>query len=330
MPKPYRPVDPSQLRTYSVAERAHLSAVERFAGLPEPGGGVAALIDALPDFLGAAALRTLVQRIVEARRADRPVVWALGAHVIKVGCSPVVVDLIRRGVVTAVAMHGATAIHDLEVAAFGQTSEDVAETIRTGMFGMVRETAAWYGKAARSAAQRSTGLGEALGRIIEEHDFPHRDFSILAEAVRAGIPATVHVAVGTDTVHMLPDVDGAALGQASMHDFRLICDVVCDLAPAPGSEVGGVWCNIGSAVILPEVFLKAVAVARNLGADLDAMTTANLDMLRHYRPGQNVLTRPVASGRGLEIVGQHEILLPLLRMAILERQASVADTAEQG
>jgi len=319
MKRKYEPIDPTKLKTYSIRDRAHKAETGAFAKLPPPGAAAGALLDSLPGFLGAEQFRAVVDGIVAARQADRPVVWALGAHVVKVGCSPIVIDLIERGIVTAVAVNGATPIHDLEIATVGQTSEEVADSIGSGQFGMVAETAALVGEALDRAAQTGEGLGRSLGRVLVESGAPNLRYSILAAAHRTGIPLTVHVAIGTDTVHMLAPVDGAKLGAATMTDFRIICDVVGDLAAAKGSPTGGVWCNIGSAVVLPEVFLKAVAVARNLGADLEAMHTANFDMIHHYRPGQNVLTRPVAPGHGHQVIGQHEILLPLLRQALIER-----------
>lgn len=343
MAKDYQPVDLSKLRTYSIGRRAHKFDAAAAARLPEKGTGFRDWWESLPGYLGADSLRKLVAAILDARRADRPVVFALGAHVIKVGCGPVVVDLIDRGLVTAVAMNGATAIHDVEVAAFGQTSEEVAETIRDGSFGMVQETPAFFAEAcARSGA--GLGLGAALGEHLERTSPPNARLSILAAARRAGIPCTVHVALGTDTIHMHDNVAASDLAARSSLDFRLICGVVADLGPTslntspqtsfnaspltkggPGGvnpddaqSAAGVWVNVGSAVLLPEVFLKAVAVARNLGANLDAITTADLDMIRHYRPGQNVTGRPVQAGRGLRITGHHEILLPLLRQALVE------------
>ena len=319
MKRNYQPIDPAKLKTYSIRDRAHKAQTGAFATLPPPGAAAATLLDSLPRFLGADQFRAVVDAIVAARRADRPVVWALGAHVVKVGCSPLVIDLLERGIVTALALNGATPIHDLEIATVGQTSEEVAQTIRTGQFGMVAETAALIAQALDRAAQTGQGLGRSLAQVLVESEAPNLQHSILAAAHAADIPLTVHVAIGTDTVHMLAPIDGAKLGAATMTDFRLICDVVRDMAPAKGSPTGGVWCNIGSAVVLPEVFLKAVAVARNLGADLDAMHTANFDMIRHYRPEQNVLTRPVAPDHGHQIYGHHEIMLPLLRQALIER-----------
>ena len=315
------PLDLTKLRLRSAHERPHLVDVGRFARLPSRGASVAEWLDALPGFLGAARLRAAVDAIVAARRADRAVVFAFGAHVIKVGCGPVVIDLLRRGVVTAIACNGATSIHDVEAAMLGATSEDVGESIRDGSFGMVRETFEFFAEAARRGAEADTGLGRAVGALIRERRLPHAGLSVLAAAAELDVPACVHVAIGTDTVHMAADADGATLGRASLADFRRLCAVAVHLGAAAPAGPGGVWCNIGSAVVLPEVFLKVVAVVRNLGADLDAMNTINMDMIRHYRPGQNVLTRPLIDGRGFELLGHHEIMLPLLRQAIIERMA---------
>ncbi|MBU0717514.1 MAG: hypothetical protein KJ749_04635 [Planctomycetes bacterium] len=322
MTQPYRPIDLSRLKTYSIDRRHHKASAEVVAALPEPGASAAQLLASFPDYLGARALRRVVAAMVEAVRHNRPVVVAFGAHVIKVGCGPILVDLIRRGIVKAVAGNGACAIHDMEMATRGETSEEVADTIRDGSFGMVGETLGFFDEAAALAKREAIGLGAAVGQLLIDRKALHADRSVFAAAYEVGIPATVHVALGTDTVHMSPGADGAAIGAASMYDFRLICDVVADLGATGNSDVGGVWLNVGSAVLMPEVFLKAVSIARNLGADLDAMTTANFDMIRHYRPQQNVVTRPVAPGRGHEVVGHHEILLPLLRQAVIEGLAS--------
>lgn len=318
MTRPYKPIDPSRLRTYSATRRGHKSDVSLMASSTEPGATVAELMAAWPRHLGAQAFRAVVDAIVAAVRHDRPVVAAFGAHVLKVGCGPILIDLIERGVIRAIATNGACAIHDMELATLGETSEEVADTIRDGRFGMVSETMTFFDRAVQVAAGESIGLGASVARLLAGEKLPHADRSVFAAAGRAGIPATVHVAIGTDTVHMSAGADGAALGAASMSDFRLICDVVSDLGATGGADVGGVWINIGSAVVLPEVFLKAVAVARNLGSDLDAMTTANFDMIRHYRPSQNVVIRPAAKGRGHEVIGHHEIMLPLLRQAVID------------
>jgi hypothetical protein len=313
------PADLSKLKLHSVSQRPHLVDVARFPSLTGPGATVSDWLDALPDFLGARNLRGAIDAILTARRADRPVVFATGAHFIKVGCGPIVADLIRRGVVTAIAANGAMAIHDVEVAMLGATSEDVAEAIRDGSFGMVRETMDFFAEAARGGAANQTGLGRAVGALIRERKLPHAHLSVLAAADELDVPACIHVALGTDTIHMAPNLRAEELGAASMTDFRRLCAVVAELGAATTNGPGGVWCNIGSAVIMPEVFLKAVAVARNLGHNLDAMNTVNLDMFRHYRPQQNVLTRPVTRGRSFDLVGQHEIQLPLLRQAIIDK-----------
>jgi hypothetical protein len=201
----------------------------------------------------------------------------------------------------------------------GATSEDVADTIQDGRFGMVRETAEFFAEAAKLAAQENSGYGKAIGRLIRSRNLSNAGYSVLAVAAELNIPATVHVAIGTDTVHMPAMADGAAIGAATLTDFRIVCEVVSKMGAPKKGEAGGVWCNVGSAVLLPEVFLKAVSVARNLGADLDALVSVNLDQLRHYRPSQNVVGRPVAKGKGHDLAGHHEILLPLLRQAIIEQ-----------
>ena len=309
----------------SIHERGHKVAASAVGRLTEPGCGFLEWLEAWPDFLGAAEFKQTVAAVVAARRAGRPVAFAFGGHVVKTGCSPLVVDLIERGVITAIATNGSGAIHDLELADTGATSEEVADTIRDGSFGMVRETCQQMNRAARDGAS-GVGLGRAVGDLIESGDAPHKRLSIMGAAARCNIPASVHVAIGTDTVHMVAEADGAAIGQASMIDFRMIAGVVADMAAQPVGTAGGVWLNIGSAVILPEVFLKAVSIAANLGHDLSAMHTANFDMLRHYRPTQNVTLRPVAAGHGHQVIGHHEILLPLFRQAVLEGLKGRADS----
>lgn len=322
MARRYKPVDLSSLKTYSVSHRQHKSSVTTSPVLPSPGATAVELLRSFPPYLGANSFREVVRFVVGAVRAQRPVVAAFGAHVVKVGCAPILVDMMRRGIISAISTNGAGAIHDVELAVGGETSEEVADTIRDGSFGMVEETFEFFDKVSRLCQEGSLGLGEAVGRLLIDRNAVNRHQSIFAAAVELGIPACVHVALGTDTVHMSPRADGAAMGEASLRDFRLICDVVRHLAGQNGS--GGVWLNLGSAVVLPEVFLKAVSIARNLGADLSSMVTANFDMIRHYRPHQNVVTRPVTGKRGFEVIGHHEIMLPLLRMAILEELGAQA------
>jgi hypothetical protein len=303
-----RRFDLSKLRMRPIREREHLVRAERFARLPDAIPGFGGFVESLPDVYAGADWKTFVRRIVEARRGGRPVVLALGAHVVKCGLSPVILDLMRRRIVTALALNGAGAIHDLEVAAIGETSEDVAKTLLDGTFGLVRETPELMNRAAARACREKIGFGCALGEIVREEKLARRDLSLLAAGVELDVPVTVHVCIGADTVHLHPGTDGAALGEATLRDFRRICEIVAGLD-------GGVWANVGCAVVLPEVFLKAVSAALNLGYRLDGILTVDLDMIRHYRPMTNVVQRP--PGRGISIVGQHEILLPLLRQSLL-------------
>jgi hypothetical protein len=280
-------------------------------GRPGPGEPwFANWLDTLPRVLGADALRRLCDAIVRAASSGHPIVAALGGHVVKTGCGAYLVDWINRGILTGLALNGSAAIHDLELAIAGKTSEDVGSRLMAGTFGFARETSELFALACARAASESTGLGSALGEIILEHGGPGLDSSLLVAARRASIPLTVHVAIGTDIVHMTPALDGAAMGQAALADFRSLCEVVARMA-------GGVWLNIGSAVVMPEVFLKAVSIARNLGHSLDGMTTANLDFDQKYRGLLNVLERPGA--QGIALTGHHEILIPLLHAAVLSR-----------
>ena len=255
-------------------------------------------------------LKQLRDAIVAAHAGGRPVLAAIGGHVIKTGCGPYLNDWIERGILTGVAMNGSAAIHDLELAIAGHTSEDVGPRLSAGTFGFARETSELFAAACDRAAGTGTGLGAALGEVILEHGGPGLDASLLVAARRAGVPATVHVAIGTDIVHMTPRLDGAALGRATLDDFRTLCGLVARLE-------GGVWLNLGSAVVMPEVFLKTVAIARNLGFSLDGMTTANLDFQQQYRGRLNVLDRP--GGAGIALTGHHELLIPLLHAAVVAR-----------
>ncbi len=306
--KSYQPIDLSRLKMISIADRRHKVRLEDLAVPAAPEADAAAFFESLPNTPATDGLRQLSRAIVAAAKADAPVVIAFGGHVVKCGLGPVIIDLMERGLVTAVATHGAGAIHDLELAFHGQTSEDPALSMRDGAFGMVEETPGYMNAAARLGRHR--GFGQAIGDLINDDpkEFPHADKSIFAAASRLDCTATVHVAIGADTVHMHPEADGAAIGEASLLDFRKLCSVVSDMAR-------GVWINLGSAVILPEVFMKAYTVAANLGAKLDKMVTANLDQIQHYRPRENVLNRP--TDRGIAVTGRHEILLPMLRQLIL-------------
>jgi hypothetical protein len=307
----YREADLSKLQISSVADRPTRVTVADFARPLDP-AAARAVIASLPDQLAAKALREVVARTAAARRSGRPVVAMCGGHVIKVGVTPCLIALIERGIVTHVAMNGAAAIHDVEIARNGRTSEDVEAHLHQGRFGMVDETGEFMNATLADGARRGEGLGECWGRAVEEARAPHRDVSLLAAAWRAGIPATVHVAIGTDTIHHHPRCDGAALGETTLRDFRILAGT---LAEARGAVV----LNLGSAVLMPEVFLKALSVARNLGADLSGLTTVNFDQIQHYRPRLNVVERPTRGegARGYSLTGHHEIMLPLFAAAVL-------------
>ena len=248
--------------------------------------------------------------MVRAHDEGRPVVAAMGGHVVKTGCGPYLIDWISRGVLKGVVMNGSAAIHDLELAIAGRTSEDVGPRLMAGTFGFASETSELFANACDLAATDGLGLGRALGQVVTEHGGPGLDSSLLVAAHRSGVPLTVHVAVGTDIVHMTPKLDGASLGKATLDDFRGLCRLVATMA-------GGVWLNLGSAVVLPEVFLKAIAIVRNLGLSLDGLTTANLDFSQQYRGLLNVLQRPGAEG--IALTGHHEIMIPLLHAAVVAR-----------
>jgi len=317
-PEPPHPFEPMLgVRTYPLAERPSLVRIEDFCEVPEPIAGFGEFVDSLPDIYAGTAFKELVERVVRARIAGRPVAVALGAHVLKVGLAPLLIDLLRRGVITDVAMNSAGAIHDFEIATAGCTSEDVDAQLSSGRFGFADETGRGLAAGARRGAHprggEEPGFGRGLGRTLLELDAPHKALSVCAEAVRLSAGITVHACLGADIVHMHPATSGADIGAASMADFRHVCKLVHGLD-------GGVWINVGCAVVLPEVFLKAVSVALNLGATLDGMTTANLDMIRQYRAETNVVRRP--PGRGITIIGQHELLLPLLRQALLAKLAA--------
>lgn len=313
MPFNYEEFDLSGIHTYPLASRHSKARAEDFARPVERGAGFKAWFDALPDILGAQDLRRVVRAVVAARKRDGGIIWGLGAHVIKTGVSPVLIDLMRRGYVSAMAMNGAGIIHDFEVALSGATSEDVDESLGPGRFGMAEETGGLLNDAIRRGAERGQGLGQSVAAFLSERNPPHADRSLAVAAHRLGIPITVHVAIGTDVIHMHPAASGAAIGETSLRDFRYFTSAVARLR-------GGVYLNCGSAVVLPEVFLKAVALARNQGLTLEGLTTVNIDFLRMYRPHTNVVTRPIAgtNGVGISLVGHHEILIPLIAAAVIE------------
>jgi hypothetical protein len=304
--KPLPPLDLSRTRALPLASRESKADLGSFRAPAAADATAAELLDSLPDFLGARSLRELALRIALSHRRGAHVVLAMGGHIVKVGGGPVVIDLIERGIVSALCVNGAFAIHDYEIALQGATSEVVERSIRDGSFGWAEEPALAFAAACRRGATEGIGLGRALA--LAALPLPHARHSMLAACARADIPLTVHVGMGTDTVQMHAAFSGADAGEASHLDFRIAAALATELE-------GGTWINVGSAVVLPEVFLKLVSIARNLGHPLDDVVAANLDMQRHYRTGANVIGRPVA--RGIEILGHHEINLPLLRQAVL-------------
>ena len=306
------PLDFSGLHTYSVHGRHSKVSIDDFAAPVRPGMTVAQLLAALPGQLAGVDFPELVRRIGDAHRQRRPVILGMGAHVIKVGLNPILIDLMRRGILTAIALNGAGIIHDAEIAMVGRTSEEVADVLGAGAFGAARETGEVLNSAIADGARRNIGIGRAVGEALLARNFPHTDQSLLAMAAQLGVPVTVHVAMGTDIIHIHPSADGAAIGQAGHHDFRIFCRLVSELE-------GGVYLNVGSAVLLPEVFLKALTVVRNLGHQVKRFTTANFDFIRHYRPATNVVHRPtLEGGKGFHFTGHHELMLPLLAAAVVD------------
>lgn len=315
MPSKYSiaPLDLDGLDTYPLASRQSKVGREQLGRPTKSNASFRDFWNGLPDILAAKDLRELVARMKTARSRERAIVWGLGAHVIKVGLSPLVVELLDAGYVSGLALNGAGIIHDFELAMVGQTSEEVADGLGEGKFGMAEETGALLNEATRAGASNGIGLGEAVGALLDETNPPYKETSLLWNAYRLAVPVTVHVAVGTDIIHMHRQASGAAIGQTSLHDFKLFAGVV------RGLNDGGVYLNVGSAVLLPEVFLKAVSVVRNLGHPLTDFSTANFDFIRHYRPRVNVVQRPVTgTGKGFELVGHHELMLPLLAAALMQ------------
>jgi hypothetical protein len=313
VPFPYEEFNLSDVRTYPLDSRTSKVRVEDFAQPVAPGATFKEWFASLPSILGARDMRRVADAMVAAHRRGSGIIWGIGAHVIKTGVSPVLIDLMHRGYVSALAMNGAGIIHDFEVALVGATSEDVDEALGPGRFGMADETGRVLNQIIVDAAEQNLGFGQAVGKYLSAADARFRDRSLTAAAADLGIPVTVHVALGTDIIHMHPAASGAAIGAASLRDFRYFTSCVARLQ-------GGVYINCGSAVVLPEVFLKAVALARNRGADLSRLTTVNIDFMRMYRPQTNVVTRPVAGtdGVGISLVGHHEILIPLIAAAVIE------------
>ena len=307
---PYEEFDLSGVRTYPLASRTSKANAADFAKVPARDRSVAAFVESLPDILAGRDFKSVVGALRDARASSSGIIWGIGAHVIKTGVSPVLVDLMERGLVSALAMNGAGIIHDFELALSGSTSEDVDEALGPGRFGMAEETATLLNAAISEGVAQGSGIGQAVSAMLHALKPRHTDLSLLTAAARLGIPVTVHVAIGTDIIHMHPGANGAAIGEGSLRDFRYFVSNVARLKR-------GVYLNCGSAVVLPEVFLKAVALARNTGISLEGLTTVNIDFMRMYRPHTNVVSRPVAGiGKGYSLVGPHEILIPLLAAAI--------------
>ena len=306
------PIDLSRIATYPLASRPSKVTTADFAKPAPSGSSLKDFLDSLPNILAARELRELAGLIRTARHNGRAIIVGLGGHVIKTGLAPILIDMMQRGYVTAFAMNGSAMIHDFEIALVGATSEDVDATLGAGSFGMAEETGRTVNEAVVAGAKDNIGMGEAIGRQLQLMRTEHAEKSLLHAAYEARVPVTVHVAIGTDIVHIHPSADGASIGKTTLHDFRLLCSLVREL------DGGGVYLNLGSAVVLPEVFLKTVTVVRNLGFKLQDFSTANFDFIQQYRPLTNVVRRPVAgSGRGFSFVGHHEIMIPLLAAAVI-------------
>jgi len=315
-----QPITLGAVQTYPLASRKSKVSVRGFAHPAGANTSITRFLDSLPNLLAAEDLRHLLGSIHRAQKQRKPVLWGIGGHVIKVGLGPVLIDLMKRGFISGIAMNGAALIHDFEIALAGNTSEDVQAGLGEGQFGMAAETGEYINEIAKLSHRIRIGYGEAAGQYLSGGilDVKHADSSVLIAAYKHRIPVTIHLAIGTDIPHMHPAANGAALGDATHHDFRLFCALVQQMHP------GGVYLNWGSAVLLPEIFLKAVSVVRNLGVPLRPITTANFDFIQHYRPMQNIVKRPTASPRGSSgaashgyaITGHHELLLPLVAAAL--------------
>ena len=311
MPSHYddlKPLELARVRTYPLASRHSKVKLEDFAKAIEGGATVEEFLESLPNVLAVQSLRSIAERMRRARELKKPIIWGIGGHVIKTGLAPLIIDLMKRGFVSAIAGNGSVLVHDAEIAVIGSTSEDVDATLSEGVFGGADETGTLLNNAARAGARDQIGLGEAVGRSLLAMNPPHRDYSLLCAAYEAKIPFTIHLTIGGDIAHFHPTADGAALGATSHTDFRLLAELVKRI------DGGGVYLNVGSAVVLPEVFLKCVTLVRNLGHPLANITTANFDFIQSYRPLTNVVRRPTekGAGEGFSITGHHELTIPLL------------------
>jgi hypothetical protein len=311
--KPFKQIDLSRVKTISIKSRKSKISLNNLARVFDPGKqSFHDFSTSLPHVLVAADLGSFVDDVVKAHRKKKPVVVLMGAHVIKVGLSPLIVDMLKRRIITCIGMNSAAAIHDVEIAKWGRTSEDVEKYISDGRFGMSKETGEFINQTLSNSMKNVYGYGEALGKALQQA--PYKELSLLANGYTLRVPITVHAAIGTDIVHQQPSMDGAATGELTFRDFKVLCNVVKDL------RGGGVVMNIGSAVVLPEVFLKALTVARNLGHNVKEFTTANFDMIQHYRPRMNIVSRPTQKGgKGYMFTGHHEIMIPLFFAMIKDR-----------
>jgi len=309
----YEEIDLRKVKTYSIASRLSKVTTTDFARPYQKGASFKQFLSQLPDILIGVDFKQLVEIILQAFHSDHQIIAMMGAHVIKCGLSPLIIQLMKLGVIKCLALNGAGIIHDAEIANWGTTSEDVAAALNDGTFGMAAETPAFINDALKTGHQLKLGLGEAVGKKIEQSNCPYKQYSVLWTGYRLKIPITVHVAIGTDILHQHPSSDGVIIGELSHRDFKIFCAQVAKLTGA------SVVLNFGSAVILPEIFLKALSVARNLGYEAHGFTTANFDMIRHYRPQVNIVQRPTQTGgKGYQFIGHHEVMIPLLVAGIIE------------
>lgn len=315
----YNRLDISKIKTIKSSERGTKSDISHFGTAIQSENSISEFLESLPSFLKAEDLLTFAARIARAKIEGKSLIWMMGAHPIKVGLSPIIIDLLENRFITHLAVNGAFIIHDLEIACFGRTSEEIAEGLADGSFGMVEETPRLLFEAAALAEENDLGLGEGIGGFIDDKKPEHAEYSILRKCYQANIPVTVHFAIGTDTIAQHPGFDAGLFGKLSGNDFLVMADSVSRLS-------GGVVINFGSAVILPEVFLKALTVARNVKGKIEDFTAANFDMIQHYRPNQNVVTRPVkGSGEGYSFTGHHEIMMPLLAAAVKHKYFELSE-----
>lgn len=315
MPSIYddQPLDLGKVKTYPLASRKSKVTIDDFAQPTTSDASLKDFLASLPDILAVQSLRQLTARIQRAHESKKPIIWGLGGHVVKTGLAPLLIDLMNRGYVSAIAANGSVLVHDSEIAMIGSTSEDVDATLGEGVFGGAEETGQLLNSAARDGARDQIGLGEATGRALLALNPKHRDHSILCAAYESKVPFTVHVTIGGDVAHFHPQADGAALGATTHTDFKLLAELVRQM------DGGGVYLNVGSAVVLPEVFLKCVTLVRNLGHPLSDITTANFDFIQSYRPLTNVVRRPTekGAGHGYSITGHHELTIPLLAAMLI-------------